>query len=83
MSDMATLRVKNRDFQRATGLWLQKARSGDTVLIVSPEGPPLTLRVGGPDAPDKPDWERHFTWLKSQPLIEENPVDKLRREEGR
>ncbi len=42
---MATLRVKNRDFQRATGEWLQKARQGNTVLIVSPEGPPLTLKA--------------------------------------
>jgi hypothetical protein len=80
---MATLTVKNRDFQRATGLWLQKARRGDTVVIVSPQGPPLTLKSGRPGPPGQPDWESHFAWLKNQPLLEENPVDELRRGEGR
>lgn len=80
---MATLRVKNRDFQRATGAWLQKARRGDTVVIVSPAGPLLTLTAGPRRALEKPDWEAHFSWLKTQPLLDANPVDELRREEGR
>ncbi len=75
---MATFWVKNRDFQRASGLWLQKARRGDTVVIVSSGGPPLTLKVGGP-APTGPfSWEDHFAWLQAQPLSHTNPVDELR-----
>ena len=31
----------------------------------------------------KPDWDAHFNWLKTQPQLEENPVDQLRREEDR
>ena len=80
---MALLRVKNRDFQRATGEWLQKARQGNTVLIVSPEGPPLMLTTGAPSVGAKPDWDGHFAWLKRQPQIEINPVDELRQAEKR
>lgn len=83
LSDMATLKVKNRDFQRATGLWLQKARQGNTVIIVSPEGSPLTLTAGRPRAEPGPDWDSHFAWLKSLPESAENPVDELRRGENR
>src|SRR5437870_3238291 len=42
MSDMAMFRVKNRDFQRSPADWMHRARQGDTIVIVSPEGPPLT-----------------------------------------
>jgi hypothetical protein len=85
MSDMATLRVKNREFQRATGAWLEKARKGDTIVIVGSEGPPLTLRAGRFDSAKvgKQDWEDHFVWLKAQPILDENPVEELRRSEGR
>ncbi len=80
---MATLRVRNRDFQRAPAGWLHKARQGDTVVIFSVEGPPLTLRAGHPKLEEKPDWDSHFEWLKKQPVQETNPVDELRRDESR
>ena len=80
---MALLRVKNRDFQRATGEWLQKARQGNTVVIVSAEGPPLTLKAGHPKREKGADWEQHFAWLKNQPQIATNPVDEIRRAESR
>ena len=72
-----------RDFQRATGGWLQKARQGNTVLILSPEGPPLTLKAGHPKPEKGVDWDRHFAWLRNQPEIQANPVDELRRAEDR
>lgn len=83
MSDMAVLQVKNRDFQRSPADWLHKARQGDTVVIVSPEGPALTLTVGRPRHGSKPDWKGHFDWLKKQPAIPINPVDELRQSEKR
>ena len=83
MSDMATLQVKNRDFQRSPADWLHKARQGDTVVIVSPDGPSLTLIAGRPKRSANSDWDRHFEWLKKQDLIETNPVDDLRKAEKR
>ncbi len=80
---MAVLQVKNREFQRAPAEWLHKAKHGDTVVIVSPEGPPLTLRVGRPKRQSEKDWSSHFAWLKKQPLLESNPVDEIRRAENR
>ena len=76
---MATLQVKNRDFQRSTGDWLRRARQGDTVVIVSSEGPPLTLTAGRPKRGGKPDLAGHFDWRKKQPVHETNPVDELRK----
>jgi hypothetical protein len=83
MSDMAILQVKNRDFQRSPADWLHKARQGDTVVIVSSEGPPLTLTLGRPKRDAEPDWHSHFEWLKKQPTIAINPVDELRQVEKR
>ena len=83
MSDMAILQVKNRDFQRAPADWLHRVRQGDTVVIVSSEGPPLTLTAGRPKRSATPDWNSHFDWLKSQPVIETNPVDEMRKSERR
>ncbi len=83
MSDMATLRVRNRDFQRAPAGWLHKARQGDTIVIVSADGPPLTLRAGRPQSEVETDWDHHFEWLKKQKIQETNPVDELRRVEDR
>ncbi|MBI2149006.1 MAG: hypothetical protein HYU27_00170 [Acidobacteria bacterium] len=83
MSDMAILQVKNRDFQRSPADWLRRARQGETVLILSPEGPPLTLTAGRPKRSADADWDSHFGWLKKQPVIETNPVDELRRTEKR
>ena len=83
MSDMATIQVKNRDFQRAPANWLHKARSGDTVVIISPEGPPLTLVAGKPKRADRFDWDSHFEWLKKQPALDTNPAIELRRSENR
>jgi hypothetical protein len=83
MSDMATIKVKNRDFQRAPAEWLHKARRGETVVILSPEGPPLTLRAGYPKRDNGYDWSAHFEWLHKQPVIEVNPVDESRRAERR
>jgi hypothetical protein len=83
LSDMAVLKVKNRDFQRATGEWLQKARQGEVVVIISPEGPPLTLRAGQPKQENQTGWEEHLAWLKRQPKFQVNPVDEIRRGEGR
>ena len=80
---MAILRVKNRDFQRATGAWLQKAREGNTVIILGAEGPPLTLQAGSAGADKKADWDHHISWLRKQPSSDTNPVDDLRREETR
>jgi hypothetical protein len=78
MSDMAILQVKNRDFQRSPADWMHRARAGDTIVILSPEGPPLTLTAGRPKQSGKPDWDRHFKWLKKQPRTPKNPVDELR-----
>jgi antitoxin (DNA-binding transcriptional repressor) of toxin-antitoxin stability system len=80
---MATLQVKNRDFQRSTADWLRRARQGDTVVIVSSDGPPLTLTAGRPKRGSKPDWDSHFDWLKKQPVYETNPVDDVRKSEKR
>jgi hypothetical protein len=83
MSDMARLQVKNRDFQRAPGDWMHRARQGDTVVIVSAQGPPLTLSVGDPHGAGDSDWAGHFEWLERQPIEESNPVDDLRKAERR
>ena len=83
MSDMAILNVKNREFQRSQADWLHRARRGDTVVIVSPEGPPLTLQVGRPKRGAGLDWNSHFDWLKKQRAMDRNPVDALRAAEGR
>ena len=83
MSDMAILQIKNRDFQRAPADWMHRARQGDTIVIVSSEGPPLTLTVGRPKRAAEPDWDSHFAWLKKQPGSETNPVDDLRKAEKR
>ena len=83
MSDMALLQVKNRDFQRSPADWLHRARQGDTVVIVSSAGPPLTLMAGRPSRVAKADWDSHFNWLKRQPVMETNPVDELRKTEKR
>ena len=83
MSDMAMFRVKNRDFQRSPADWMHRARQGDTIVIVSPEGAPLTLMAGKPRRDAQPDWDSHFEWLKKQPVSETNPVDELRKAEKR
>ena len=83
MSDMAILQVKNRDFQRSPSDWMHRARRGDTIVIVSSEGPPLTLTVGKPQRATGIDWDSHFEWLKEQPVLETYPVDDLRKIENR
>jgi antitoxin (DNA-binding transcriptional repressor) of toxin-antitoxin stability system len=83
MSDMAIFQVKNREFQRSSADWLRKARQGDTVVIVSSEGPPLTLTAGRPKRGAVPDWKGHLEWLKKQPIVETNPVDELRKNDRR
>jgi hypothetical protein len=83
MSDMAILKVKNREFQRAAGDWMRRARQGDTIIIVSSEGPPLTLMAGRPGGSSSFDWENHFEWLKRQPIYKANPVDELRKADKR
>ena len=83
MSDMAILNVKNREFQRSPADWLHRARRGDTVVIVSPEGPPLTLHVGRPKRASGLDWNSHFDWLKRQPALDRNPVEELRAADDR
>jgi hypothetical protein len=80
---MAVLKVKNRNFQRATGEWLQKARQGEVVVIISPEGPPLTLRASQPKQENQTGWDAHLAWLKQQPKIRVNPADDIRRGEAR
>jgi antitoxin (DNA-binding transcriptional repressor) of toxin-antitoxin stability system len=80
---MATLQVEKRDFERSAAGWLRKARQGDTVVIVSSEGPPLTLTAGRPKRAGQPAWARHFKWLKKQPAFETNLVDDLRQYEKR
>ena len=80
---MAILSVKNREFQRSTAHWLHRARRGDTIVIVSPEGPPLTLHVGRPKHASGLDWNSHFDWLKKQQALAGNPVDELRAPEDR
>lgn len=79
---MAVVKVKNQEFQRAAGQWLQKAQEGNIVLIVSKQKPTLKLQ---PVIPPKQryNWKEHFEWLKTQPPCEENPVDQLRRLENR
>jgi antitoxin (DNA-binding transcriptional repressor) of toxin-antitoxin stability system len=83
MSDMATFQVKNRDFQRSPADWLHKARQGDTVVIVSPNGPAVMLTAGRPSRASEPDWIAHFEWLKKQPVSNANPVDELRKTDKR
>jgi hypothetical protein len=36
-----------------------------------------------PKRGSKPDWARHFDWLKKQPVSETNPVDELRKTDKR
>jgi len=83
MSDMAIFKVKNRDFQRSAADWMHRARKGDTIVIVSSEGPPLTLTVGTPRRATETDWNGHFEWLNKQPVSERNPVDELRKADKR
>jgi hypothetical protein len=83
MSDMAILKVKNRDFQRSAADWMHRARKGDTIVIVSSEGPPLTLTVGRPPRVSEHDWVSHFEWLNKQPVSETNPVDDSRKADKR
>jgi hypothetical protein len=83
MSHMARFEVKNRDFQRAPAEWLHRAMQGDTIVIVSSQGPPLTLHLGPPERAAASDWTEHFEWLRRQPVDESNPVDALRRTERR
>jgi hypothetical protein len=80
---MPVLEVRNREFQRAIGEWLEKARQGNTVVIRSPQGPPLTLQAGLPSASATYDWDEHFRWLKKQPESLTNPVDDLRSTDNR
>lgn len=80
---MQALKVKNREFQRAAGKWLEKAKLGNTIIIVSTEGPPLTLKAGAVSAGPEIDWDEHFAWLKKQPLMKANPMDALREMDGR
>ena len=63
----------------ALGVAMQSA----SIVIVSPEGPPLTLMAGKPHRDAQPDWDSHFEWLKKQPVSETNPVDELRKAEKR
>jgi antitoxin (DNA-binding transcriptional repressor) of toxin-antitoxin stability system len=83
MSDMAILRVKNRDFQRSAGRWLHRAKRGDTVVIVGRGGPPLTLSAGPPERAAAWDWDGHFAWLRRQPVTPVNPVDAWRKADTR
>jgi hypothetical protein len=83
MSDMATLTVKNREFQRSPASWLHRARQGDTIVIISPDGPPLTLHAGKPKAGHAFNWDEHFEWLKKQQALDANPVDELRKNDKR
>jgi hypothetical protein len=80
---MAILKVKNRDFQRSAADWMHRARKGDTIVIVSSEGPPLMLTIGTPRRTPGPDWDSHFEWLKKQSVSHTNPVDELRKAEKR
>lgn len=80
---MAILEIKNRDFQRSPADWMHRARKGDTIVIVSSEGPPLTLTVGRPKRAAEPNWNSHFEWLRKQPISETNPVDDPSRAEER
>jgi len=48
---------------------LRAKTKGDTVVIVSSEGPHLTLTVGRPKRSVAPDWHSHFEWLRKQPVI--------------
>jgi antitoxin (DNA-binding transcriptional repressor) of toxin-antitoxin stability system len=80
---MAVLRVKNREFQRKPSEWLQRAREGKTVVIISPEGPDLTLHAGYRKGSPSDQWKEHFEWLRKQPITDSNPVDELRRAESR
>ena len=83
MSDMAQLRVRNRNFQRSTAEWMRRARRGDTIVIVGPTGPPLTLTAAPPLTVAAVDWNEHFRWLEQQPVTDSNPVDEVRRAERR
>ena len=83
MSDMAVVRIKSREFQRKTAGWLRRARQGAIVVIVSSQGPPLTLKAGSPIGNGKADWAAHFDWLKRQPILSTNPIDDARKSEAR
>ena len=80
---MAILNVKSREFQRSPADWLHRARRGDTVVIVSPDSPTLTLQVGRPKRGVGLDWNSHFDWLKKQKALDGNPVHELRAAEDR
>jgi len=80
---MATLTVGNREFSAFAGQLAASRRQGDTIVIISSEGPSLTLSAGKPKAGDVFDWEEHFEWLKKQPVTDKNPVDELRKRENR
>ena len=68
MEEIATLRSLVESQQRQIEELRAKTK-GDTVVIVSSEGPHLTLTVGRPKRSVAPDWHSHFEWLRKQPVI--------------
>jgi hypothetical protein len=85
---MKIVELKPREFHRRIGWALAEARRGVAVVITGTGQPAVTLALGRPPAggrsrKDGPDWDAHFTWLRSQPPSATNPVDDLRAAEGR
>jgi len=85
---MKTVELKPREFHRRIGWALAEARRGVAVVIAGRGQPAVTLSLGRPQPSREKqsagmDWDRHFTWLKTQPSCATNPVDDLRAQEGR
>jgi hypothetical protein len=83
---MKTVEMKPREFHRRIGWALAEARRGVAVVITAPGQPAVTLSLGRPQARKEGaavDWDAHFEWLETQPGAETNPVDDLRKQEGR
>lgn len=85
---MKIVELKPREFHRRIGWALAEARRGVAVVVTGRGQPAVTLALGRPRGEvrrrkDGPDWDAHFTWLRSQPASATNPVDDLRSAEGR
>lgn len=85
---MKTVELKPREFHRRIGWALAEARRGVAIVITAHGQPTVTLALGHPPKDEggsggANDWDAHFAWLKSQPCLESNPADELRRSEGR
>ena len=82
MPDMSM--ISARELHRNLSACLNRAEKGERISIVR-KGKVIASIVPGKASRAKAesDWEEHFAWLKSQPEIPDDFVERMRQEEGR